>query len=60
VFDAVTAVSWAAAGREVVLVRLETSAHDVGGMIAAAAVVTARVGSPRTRRSSPGASGVPV
>jgi pyruvate,orthophosphate dikinase len=44
VFDAPTAVAWAAAGREVVLVRPETSAEDVGGMIAAAAVVTARGG----------------
>ncbi len=44
VFDAPTAVAWAAAGREVVLVRPETSADDVGGMIASAAVVTARGG----------------
>jgi pyruvate,orthophosphate dikinase len=43
-FDAPTAVVWAAAGREVVLVRPETSADDVAGMIAAAAVVTARGG----------------
>ena len=44
VFDAATAVVWAAAGRDVVLVRPETSAEDVGGMIASAAVVTARGG----------------
>jgi pyruvate,orthophosphate dikinase len=43
-FDAPTAVAWAAAGRQVVLVRPETSADDVAGMIAAAAVVTARGG----------------
>jgi pyruvate,orthophosphate dikinase len=44
VFDAPTAVAWAAAGRQVVLVRPETSADDVAGMIAANAVVTARGG----------------
>jgi pyruvate,orthophosphate dikinase len=44
VFDASTAVAWAAAGHEVVLVRPETSADDVAGMIAATAVVTARGG----------------
>ena len=40
VFDAATATAWAGTGREVILVRPETSADDVAGMIAAAAVVT--------------------
>ena len=44
VFDAATATAWAGTGREVVLVRPETSADDVAGMIAATAVVTARGG----------------
>ena len=44
VFDSETAVSWGAAGRAVVLVRPETSADDVGGMLASVAVVTARGG----------------
>jgi pyruvate,orthophosphate dikinase len=44
VFDAATATAWAASGRDVVLVRPETSADDVAGMIAAVAVVTARGG----------------
>ena len=44
VFDALTATTWAATGRDVVLVRPETSADDVAGMIAAVAVVTARGG----------------
>jgi len=43
-FDAATATAWAASGRQVVLVRPETSADDVAGMIAATAVVTARGG----------------
>ena len=42
VLDAATATAWAGTGREVILVRPETSADDVAGMIAAAAVVTAR------------------
>ena len=44
VFDALTATTWAATGRDVVVVRPETSADDVAGMIAAVAVVTARGG----------------
>jgi len=40
VLDAATATAWAGTGREVILVRPETSADDVAGMIAAAAVVT--------------------
>jgi pyruvate,orthophosphate dikinase len=44
VLDAPTAVEWAAAGRRVVLVRPETSPDDLAGMVAAAAVVTARGG----------------
>ena len=44
VLDAATATAWAGTGREVILVRPETSADDVAGMIAAAAVVTARGG----------------
>ena len=44
VFDAATATAWVSTGREVVLVRPETSADDVAGMIAATAVVTARGG----------------
>ena len=59
-FVAVTAVSWAAAGREVVLGRPETSAHDVAGMIAPTPSSRRAADSPRTRRSSHGASGVPV
>jgi pyruvate,orthophosphate dikinase len=44
VFDAATATAWSAEGRDVVLIRPETSADDVAGMIAATAVVTARGG----------------
>ncbi len=42
--DSATAVSWAASGRPVVLVRPETSPDDLAGMVAALAVVTARGG----------------
>lgn len=44
VFDSGAAVSRAANGRPVVLIRTETSPEDVDGIIAAAAVVTARGG----------------
>lgn len=44
VFDPAMAVERAAAGRPVVLVRSETSAEDVDGILAAKAVVTARGG----------------
>ncbi len=44
VFDADTAVEWARAGREVILVRTETNPDDVHGMIAARGVLTARGG----------------
>ena len=44
VFDSATAMTWAARGEQVVLVRPETSADDLGGLLAATAVVTARGG----------------
>jgi pyruvate,orthophosphate dikinase len=44
VFHADTAEEWAKAGRKVILVRVETSPEDVGGMAVAQAVVTARGG----------------
>ncbi|WP_406830717.1 pyruvate, phosphate dikinase [Pedococcus sp. KACC 23699] len=44
VFDAPTAMAWAARGEQVVLLRPETSADDVGGLLAATAVITARGG----------------
>ncbi|GEA80625.1 pyruvate, phosphate dikinase [Cellulomonas sp. CW35] len=44
VFDAETAQEWAAEGKEVVLVRRETNPDDLGGMIAAVGVLTARGG----------------
>jgi pyruvate,orthophosphate dikinase len=44
VFDPATAVALAAEGRSVVLLRTETSAEDLDGILAAAAVVTARGG----------------
>jgi len=44
VFDAATAQEWAADGKEVVLVRRETNPDDLGGMIAAVGVLTARGG----------------
>src|SRR5665647_567516 len=56
VFDAQTAVSQAAAGRDVVLMRTETSADDVGGMLAAVAIVTARGG--RTSHAAVVARGI--
>ncbi|MEO6020819.1 MAG: pyruvate, phosphate dikinase [Knoellia sp.] len=44
VFDPATAVARRAAGEDVVLVRTETSAEDLDGILAAVAVVTARGG----------------
>ncbi|MGH7313769.1 MAG: putative PEP-binding protein, partial [Candidatus Rokuibacteriota bacterium] len=44
VFDADRAVEWAKAGRQVILVRAETSPEDVAGMYAAQGIVTARGG----------------
>jgi pyruvate,orthophosphate dikinase len=44
VFDSATAVAWAARGEQVVLVRKETNPEDLGGMIAAAAILTSRGG----------------
>jgi pyruvate,orthophosphate dikinase len=56
VFDAQKAVSQAAEGRNVVLMRTETSADDVGGMLAAVAIVTARGG--RTSHAAVVARGI--
>jgi pyruvate,orthophosphate dikinase len=44
VLDRDTAVAWAEQGRQVVLVRPETSPDDMPGMVAAVAIVTARGG----------------
>jgi pyruvate, orthophosphate dikinase len=44
VFDSATAVARAAAGEQVLLVRKETNPDDLGGMIAAAGVLTSRGG----------------
>jgi pyruvate,orthophosphate dikinase len=44
VFDSATAVAWAAAGEEVILVRRETNPDDLDGMIAANGVLTQRGG----------------
>jgi pyruvate,orthophosphate dikinase len=44
VFDQATAQAWAADGQDVVLVRRETNPDDLGGMIAAVGVLTARGG----------------
>jgi pyruvate,orthophosphate dikinase len=44
VFDADTAVEWAEKGRDVLLVRTETTPDDVHGMIAARGVLTSRGG----------------
>ncbi len=44
VFDADTAVEWAETGRDVILVRTETTPDDVHGMIAARGILTARGG----------------
>ena len=44
VFDSATAVTWAAAGERVILVRRETNPDDLEGMIAAAGILTSRGG----------------
>jgi pyruvate,orthophosphate dikinase len=44
VFDSPTAVSWAAKGERVILVRRETNPDDLHGMIAAQGVLTSRGG----------------
>jgi len=44
VFDPATAEQWAAEGKDVILVRRETNPDDLGGMIAAVGVLTARGG----------------
>jgi pyruvate,orthophosphate dikinase len=44
VFDSATAVAWAAAGKQVILVRRETNPEDLHGMIAAQGVLTSRGG----------------
>ncbi|MFZ5802623.1 MAG: pyruvate, phosphate dikinase [Candidatus Omnitrophota bacterium] len=44
VFNADDAESWAAKGDEVILVRIETSPEDIGGMHAAKGILTARGG----------------
>ncbi len=44
VFDSKTAVAWAAAGEQVILVRRETTPDDLHGMIAAQGVLTCRGG----------------
>ena len=43
-FDAVTAEEWERNGEDVILVRLETSPEDIGGMHAAKGILTARGG----------------
>jgi len=44
VFDAETAEQWREKGKKVILVRIETSPEDIGGMDAAEGVLTARGG----------------
>ncbi len=44
VFDADTAETWAADGKDVILVRIETSPDDIHGMHAAKGILTARGG----------------
>lgn len=44
VFTAETAEEWNARGEEVILCRLETSPEDIGGMVAAKGILTARGG----------------
>ena len=44
VFDPETAEKWRDAGKKVILVRLETSPEDIGGMDAAEGILTARGG----------------
>jgi len=44
VFDSATAQEWAQRGEDVILVRRETNPDDLGGMIAAVGILTARGG----------------
>jgi pyruvate,orthophosphate dikinase len=44
VFDSAVAQEWAAQGKDVILVRRETNPDDLGGMIAAVGILTARGG----------------
>ncbi|CAN5145069.1 pyruvate, phosphate dikinase [soil metagenome] len=44
VFDSATAVEWAEAGEDVILVRRETNPDDLNGMIAARGILTSRGG----------------
>ncbi len=44
VFNAASAEEWAAQGKQVILCRVETSPEDIGGMSAAAGILTARGG----------------
>lgn len=44
VFSAVEAEEWAAAGKQVILCRIETSPEDIGGMHVAKGILTARGG----------------
>jgi pyruvate,orthophosphate dikinase len=44
VFDAETAEAWRDKGKKVILVRIETSPEDIGGMDAAVGILTARGG----------------
>lgn len=44
VFDSATAVEWARRGEHVILVRRETNPDDLGGMVAAAGILTSRGG----------------
>jgi pyruvate,orthophosphate dikinase len=44
VFDSATAIAWAARGERVVLLRRETNPEDLGGMDAAAGILTSRGG----------------
>ena len=44
VFDSYTAVKWSRSGESVILVRRETNPDDLGGMIAAAGILTSRGG----------------
>ena len=44
VFDSAAAIAWAGRGEQVLLVRRETNPDDLGGMIAAAGILTARGG----------------
>ena len=44
VFDSYTAIKWSRSGESVILVRRETNPDDLGGMIAAAGILTSRGG----------------